>query len=160
MSSMHYCNTAIICQDSDEIRGSPYFDITRGRLRILGLMESDSGYFQCVADNSAGRISSTSQLIVVNEGKWLRVSASPFIGARLTTPAPVRGVPVRYRYVVRGEERTGRGRDGGAWRETGTEQEVEDGTVLERMGQCMQKGTESRDRGRVRDRERGEEAGQ
>uniref|UniRef100_A0A8C5P8N7 DCC netrin 1 receptor n=1 Tax=Leptobrachium leishanense TaxID=445787 RepID=A0A8C5P8N7_9ANUR len=44
---------------------SDYFQIVGGRnLRILGLVKSDEGYYQCVAENEVGNIQTYAQLLV------------------------------------------------------------------------------------------------
>lgn len=40
-------------------------------LKIVGLMSTDSGYFQCMGVNSAGKIQAVAQLIVLDEGNSL-----------------------------------------------------------------------------------------
>ena len=47
---------------------SEYFKYIGHNLKILGLMETDSGYFQCVGRNDVGQIHSVAQLIVLDEG--------------------------------------------------------------------------------------------
>jgi neogenin len=48
------------------------FQIVRGtNLKILGLVELDSGIYQCVATNPAGNIQAGAQLKVVKKGEGL-----------------------------------------------------------------------------------------
>ena len=47
-----------------------YFQIVNGKnLRILGLLESDAGFYQCFGSNDLGNIQSSAQLIVSARGK-------------------------------------------------------------------------------------------
>ena len=55
-------------QDSYLVSESEYFKYIGHNLKILGLMETDSGYFQCVGRNDVGQIHSVAQLIVLDEG--------------------------------------------------------------------------------------------
>ncbi|KAL2100130.1 hypothetical protein ACEWY4_004524 [Coilia grayii] len=59
---------------------SDYFQIVDGsNLQILGLVRSDEGYYQCVAENDAGNAQATAQLILQEPGKsrMANASASP-----------------------------------------------------------------------------------
>ena len=58
-------------QDSYLVSESEYFKYIGHNLKILGLMETDSGYFQCVGRNDVGQIHSVAQLIVLDEGGLL-----------------------------------------------------------------------------------------
>ena len=57
-------------QNSDRLEASQYFQFVGGNLRIQGLMSSDSGYFQCIGENSVGTVYGTAQLIVLDEGRF------------------------------------------------------------------------------------------
>ncbi|KAL8204084.1 UNVERIFIED_CONTAM: hypothetical protein K2H54_066970 [Gekko kuhli] len=49
---------------------SDYFQIVGGsNLRILGLVKSDEGFYQCVAENDAGNAQTSAQLIIPEPGK-------------------------------------------------------------------------------------------
>ncbi|KAF7243850.1 Netrin receptor DCC [Varanus komodoensis] len=49
---------------------SDYFQIVGGsNLRILGLVKSDEGFYQCVAENDAGNAQTSAQLIIPDPGK-------------------------------------------------------------------------------------------
>lgn len=37
-------------------------------LQVLGLVKSDEGFYQCLAENDAGNIQSSAQLIILNHG--------------------------------------------------------------------------------------------
>ena len=50
------------------MEASNYFKLVGSSLRIMGLMKSDAGYFQCVGENSAGKVHAIAQLIVLDEG--------------------------------------------------------------------------------------------
>ena len=64
---INYC----LFQNSDRLEVSQYFQFVGGNLRIQGLMSSDSGYFQCIGENSVGTVYGTAQLIVLDEGRFL-----------------------------------------------------------------------------------------
>ena len=56
-------------QEREDVIHSDYFQIIDGQnLKILGLVESDAGMYQCVATNSFGMIQSSAQLIVLPKG--------------------------------------------------------------------------------------------
>lgn len=58
-------------KNGDIIIPSEYLQIVHGRnLRILGIVESDSGIYQCFATNTAGSIQSSAQLVVLSVGKY------------------------------------------------------------------------------------------
>ncbi|KAK9408663.1 netrin receptor DCC-like [Crotalus adamanteus] len=49
---------------------SDYFQIVGGsNLRILGLVKSDEGFYQCVAENEAGNAQTSAQLIIPEPGE-------------------------------------------------------------------------------------------
>ena len=49
---------------------SDYFQIDNGRnLRILGLVKSDAGVYQCFGSNPAGTVQAAAQLVVLETGK-------------------------------------------------------------------------------------------
>lgn len=57
-------------KNGDLIIESDYFKVVRGsNLRILGLVEHDSGVYQCVASNSVGNVQAAAQLKVLPKGK-------------------------------------------------------------------------------------------
>ncbi len=39
-------------------------------LQVLGLVKSDDGFYQCLAENDAGNIQSGAQLIILNQGMF------------------------------------------------------------------------------------------
>nr|pir colorectal cancer suppressor DCC - rat (fragments) [Rattus norvegicus] len=52
-------------KNGDVVVISDYFQIVGGsNLRILGVVKSDEGFYQCVAENEAGNAQSSAQLIV------------------------------------------------------------------------------------------------
>ena len=55
-------------KDSAYCTLNQYFKMVAGNLRIMGLMPTDSGYYQCVGENSVGKVFGTAQLIIVDEG--------------------------------------------------------------------------------------------
>lgn len=57
-------------KNGDVVIPSDYFQILDNQnLRILGLVASDEGLYQCVAENEVGNIQSSAQLIVLESGK-------------------------------------------------------------------------------------------
>jgi len=49
---------------------SDYFQIIDGKnLRILGLVASDEGMYQCMASNSVGTAQASAQLLIKQKGK-------------------------------------------------------------------------------------------
>ncbi|XP_072353512.1 netrin receptor DCC [Scyliorhinus torazame] len=72
---------------------SDYFQIVSGsNLRILGLVKSDEGFYQCVAENDAGNVQTTGQLIIPEP-------ALPNAGALPSAPRDVVPVLVSSRFV-------------------------------------------------------------
>lgn len=50
---------------------SDYFLIVDGRnLRILGLVKSDAGMYQCAAENGVGNVQAGAQLSILQPGRW------------------------------------------------------------------------------------------
>ncbi|NXD09458.1 DCC protein, partial [Nothocercus nigrocapillus] len=63
---------------------SDYFQIVGGsNLRILGLVKSDEGFYQCVAENDAGNAQTSAQLII----------PEPAVSTTALTPSPDPPVP-------------------------------------------------------------------
>uniref|UniRef100_A0AAR2IV03 DCC netrin 1 receptor n=1 Tax=Pygocentrus nattereri TaxID=42514 RepID=A0AAR2IV03_PYGNA len=57
---------------------SDYFQIVEGgNLQILGLVRSDEGFYQCVAENEAGNALAMAQLILLEPGEKLWMSYCP-----------------------------------------------------------------------------------
>ncbi|EGV98585.1 Netrin receptor DCC [Cricetulus griseus] len=57
-------------KNGDVIIPSDYFQIVGGsNLRILGVVKSDEGFYQCMAENEAGNAQSSAQLIVPKPDK-------------------------------------------------------------------------------------------
>ncbi|XP_071140063.1 neogenin-like isoform X13 [Mytilus edulis] len=55
-------------KDGQLLKPSDYFHIIEKKhLRILGLMESDAGMYQCFGNNSVGNVQASVQLMVVNQ---------------------------------------------------------------------------------------------
>lgn len=62
-------------KNGEEVIASDYFQIIDGRsLRILGLVWSDEGLYQCFATNQLGIIQSTAHLIVLPHGLLVQFS--------------------------------------------------------------------------------------
>ncbi|KAK7084454.1 putative aminophospholipid-translocase, partial [Halocaridina rubra] len=67
---------------------SEYFQIVSGNnLKILGLVEGDSGMYQCVASNSAGDTQASAQLIILKSGR----SIPHMAGGTIVTSTTHRG---------------------------------------------------------------------
>ncbi|CAL1539674.1 unnamed protein product, partial [Lymnaea stagnalis] len=55
-------------KNGELLKPSDYFQVSpEGSLRILGLVDSDQGIYQCFAENELGEIQAAAQLLVVNE---------------------------------------------------------------------------------------------
>ncbi|XP_074661525.1 neogenin-like [Tubulanus polymorphus] len=58
--------TVIWMKNGDQIIPNDYFQIVDGKhLRILGLVRSDDGIYQCMASNEVGNIQASAQLIII-----------------------------------------------------------------------------------------------
>jgi len=58
-------------KDGDPVIPSDYFRLVDGgSLRILGLIASDAGMYQCFATNTAGSAQATAELVVLMNGTW------------------------------------------------------------------------------------------
>uniref|UniRef100_A0A672JP50 Neogenin 1b n=1 Tax=Salarias fasciatus TaxID=181472 RepID=A0A672JP50_SALFA len=56
-------------KNGDAVIPSDYFKIIKEHnLQVLGLVKSDEGFYQCLAENSAGNIQSSAQLIILDHG--------------------------------------------------------------------------------------------
>ncbi|KAK2914278.1 hypothetical protein Q8A67_002677 [Cirrhinus molitorella] len=63
-------------KNGDAVIPSDYFKIIKDQnLQVLGLVKSDEGFYQCLAENDAGNVQSSAQLIIVDQGS--RGSAGP-----------------------------------------------------------------------------------
>ncbi|MED6277372.1 hypothetical protein CHARACLAT_012720, partial [Characodon lateralis] len=57
-------------KNGEEVIPSDYFQIVDGtNLQILGLVKSDEGFYQCVAENSAGSSQAMAQLLLRDPGR-------------------------------------------------------------------------------------------
>ena len=56
-------------------------------LKILGLVSSDSGIYQCIATNEAGSVQAAAQLRVQSKGEELPREEIPNIYTKKCTPA-------------------------------------------------------------------------
>uniref|UniRef100_A0AAR2J5L9 Neogenin 1 n=1 Tax=Pygocentrus nattereri TaxID=42514 RepID=A0AAR2J5L9_PYGNA len=76
-------------KNGDAVIPSDYFKIVnQNNLQVLGLVRSDEGFYQCLAENEAGNIQASAQLIILDLGK-----SSSGLGERLgPTPSPPRDV--------------------------------------------------------------------
>ena len=62
-------------KDGDPVIPSDYFQLVDGgSLVILGVIASDGGMYQCIASNTAGSTQATAQLVVLMNGRLLRLS--------------------------------------------------------------------------------------
>ncbi|MED6274090.1 putative aminophospholipid-translocase, partial [Characodon lateralis] len=56
-------------KNGDAVIPSDYFKIIKEHnLQVLGLVTSDEGFYQCLAENDAGNIQSSAQLIILDHG--------------------------------------------------------------------------------------------
>ncbi|KAG1941379.1 neogenin [Pimephales promelas] len=63
-------------KNGDAVIPSDYFKIIKEQnLQVLGLVKSDEGFYQCLAENDAGNVQSSAQLIILDQGS--RVGAGP-----------------------------------------------------------------------------------
>uniref|UniRef100_A0A3Q3SAI4 Neogenin n=1 Tax=Mastacembelus armatus TaxID=205130 RepID=A0A3Q3SAI4_9TELE len=53
-------------KNGDAVIPSDYFKIIEHNLQVLGLVKSDEGFYQCLAENDAGNIQSSAQLIILD----------------------------------------------------------------------------------------------
>ena len=57
-------------KNGDRLIATEYFQITSDNsLKILGLVKSDDGVYQCLVENRAGSVQAAAQLIVLEQGK-------------------------------------------------------------------------------------------
>ena len=57
-------------KNGDLVVPSDYFQILENNnLRILGLVASDAGLYQCLAENEVGNVQASAQLVVLESGK-------------------------------------------------------------------------------------------
>ncbi|XP_059372545.1 neogenin-like isoform X4 [Carassius carassius] len=55
-------------KNGDAVIPSDYFKITKEQnLLVLGLVKSDEGFYQCLAENDAGNVQSSAQLIILDQ---------------------------------------------------------------------------------------------
>ncbi|XP_024152166.1 neogenin 1a isoform X5 [Oryzias melastigma] len=75
-------------KNGDAVIPSDYFKIIKEHnLQVLGLVKSDEGFYQCLAENDAGNIQSSAQLIILDHG-----SGGVSGGAASPTPSAPRDV--------------------------------------------------------------------
>ncbi|XP_034431652.1 neogenin 1a isoform X9 [Hippoglossus hippoglossus] len=56
-------------KNGDAVIPSDYFKIVKEHnLQVLGLVKSDEGFYQCLAENDAGNIQSSAQLVILDHG--------------------------------------------------------------------------------------------
>lgn len=62
---MELQNKVLLC------KSSPLFSLVQDdhNLQVLGLVRSDEGFYQCVAENEVGNVQAAAQLIIVEPGK-------------------------------------------------------------------------------------------
>uniref|UniRef100_A0A8C1Z5T8 Contactin-3 n=1 Tax=Cyprinus carpio TaxID=7962 RepID=A0A8C1Z5T8_CYPCA len=64
-------------KNGEAVIPSDYFQIVGGHLQILGLVRSDEGFYQCIAESEAGNSQAMAQLILLQPGKIQHHSAPP-----------------------------------------------------------------------------------
>ena len=58
-------------KNGDVITPNDYMQIVSGHnLRILGLISSDAGMFQCIGTNTAGSVQASARLEIISQGTW------------------------------------------------------------------------------------------
>uniref|UniRef100_A0A8C9SZI1 Neogenin 1 n=1 Tax=Scleropages formosus TaxID=113540 RepID=A0A8C9SZI1_SCLFO len=73
-------------KNGDAVIPSDYFKIVNEHnLQVLGLVKSDEGFYQCLAENEAGNIQASAQLVILDHGKWGYVPIPTPPSASLTT---------------------------------------------------------------------------
>ncbi|XP_056881280.1 neogenin 1a isoform X5 [Takifugu flavidus] len=64
-------------KNGDAVIPSDYFKIIKEHnLQVLGLVKSDEGFYQCLAENDAGNIQSSAQLIILDHGSGAVANAA------------------------------------------------------------------------------------
>uniref|UniRef100_UPI0037E9232F neogenin 1a n=1 Tax=Semicossyphus pulcher TaxID=241346 RepID=UPI0037E9232F len=72
-------------KNGDAVIPSDYFKIIKEHnLQVLGLVKSDEGFYQCLAENDAGNIQSSAQLIILNHDVALPSSLPPSLTPNTT----------------------------------------------------------------------------
>lgn len=62
-------------KNGDAVIPSAYFQLVDGgSLRILGVLASDAGMYQCVATSTVGNVQATAQLVVTMSGQYAGLS--------------------------------------------------------------------------------------
>uniref|UniRef100_A0A8B9LGI2 Neogenin 1a n=1 Tax=Astyanax mexicanus TaxID=7994 RepID=A0A8B9LGI2_ASTMX len=54
-------------KNGDSVIPSDYFRIMEQNLQVQGLVKSDEGFYQCLAENEAGNIQATAQLVILDQ---------------------------------------------------------------------------------------------
>ncbi|XP_023282467.1 neogenin isoform X3 [Seriola lalandi dorsalis] len=72
-------------KNGDAVIPSDYFKIIKEHnLQVLGLVKSDEGFYQCLAENDAGNIQSSAQLIILDHDVALPSSPPPSLTPNTT----------------------------------------------------------------------------
>ncbi|XP_041643297.1 neogenin 1a isoform X9 [Cheilinus undulatus] len=72
-------------KNGDAVIPSDYFKIIKEHnLQVLGLVKSDEGFYQCLAENDAGNIQSSAQLIILNHDVALPSALPPSLTPNTT----------------------------------------------------------------------------
>ncbi|XP_044049401.1 neogenin 1a isoform X6 [Siniperca chuatsi] len=72
-------------KNGDAVIPSDYFKLIKEHnLQVLGLVKSDEGFYQCLAENDAGNIQSSAQLIILDHGIALPSSPPPSLTPNTT----------------------------------------------------------------------------
>uniref|UniRef100_A0A3P9AKM5 Neogenin 1b n=1 Tax=Esox lucius TaxID=8010 RepID=A0A3P9AKM5_ESOLU len=64
-------------KNGDAVIPSDYFKIIEHNLQVLGLVKSDEGFYQCLAENEAGNVQSSAQLIILEHDVALPTPPPP-----------------------------------------------------------------------------------
>ncbi|XP_055010719.1 LOW QUALITY PROTEIN: neogenin 1a [Boleophthalmus pectinirostris] len=72
-------------KNGDAVIPSDYFKIVKEHnLQVLGLVKSDEGFYQCLAENDAGNIQSSAQLVILDHDVALPSGPSPSLTPNTT----------------------------------------------------------------------------
>uniref|UniRef100_A0A8B9LNA3 Neogenin 1a n=1 Tax=Astyanax mexicanus TaxID=7994 RepID=A0A8B9LNA3_ASTMX len=83
-------------KNGDSVIPSDYFRIMKEQnLQVQGLVKSDEGFYQCLAENEAGNIQATAQLVILDQG----IPAAPASGPTPSAPRDVVASLVSTRFI-------------------------------------------------------------
>lgn len=87
-------------KDSNTVIPGPYIQISEGRnLRILGVLKSDEGMYQCIATNNVGMIQAFAQLVIFESPSQDEIVSQSQM-APASSPSDLRAIYVSSRFVT------------------------------------------------------------